>query len=607
MATSSPIDLLRKACTGNLSTNTSLSEDGKNLIILGSAPYDATTPHTLTLSDGKGGTKEVSYTLASIYLQLLNPSVLQYRKACESANVEDTVKILDKTHISEYFFDSGAEGEDDAAAAATEGDDDNKADDAMDMSDDEAAAGSEDGAKEAVQFSHTSDEKRSSRSGSRGDKEHRRRSESRGRDKDRSSSKHGRRSHSKSSRKEEESHDDRKKSSSSKGSKTPMVPITNEQLVANLSTIVDKRDTAANTGTPLKEGANEDDGAATDDTPGEDSTQITPAITPVPTDDEGMLNEEAEKKEKEDRELLLSWLSPVGFQVNSPTVASAIEADRDAVQRITALEIPVGDSASILRAGAGGEIVDKSNEATSASSAGGNVKKRDFARVLEIYQEVVVAEEKAKRSSSSSSGKKRPPPPPSSNRGKSPRTSSGASSASGKSTKSIEGNPIIVVPNAMTSCITMINAGFFLGKDAVFIPRQQAMSNPDAGKRGGTITITRKLNARLGGSEITYDIIDNPMIRLKKEEWNRVVAVVCQGAAWQFKGWRYSEPVDLFSRTFGFYVGLEGAPVPNELKGWNVKTGMVSRDRRGSDNVCLASFWNGLEEFMAVHKRDLIN
>jgi len=400
-----------------------------------------------------------------------------------------------------------------------------------------------------------------------------------------------------------------------------MVPITNEQLVANLSTIVDKRDqhNIGDTDTPSKEKKDgkedTDDGAATatadDATTLVDSRQTTPAITPVPTDDEGLSSkaEDAERKEKEDRELLLSWLSPAGFQVNSPTVAAAIETDREAVRRITALEIPVGDSASILRAGAGGEIVEKSGTAEGASSAGGaGVKKRDFARVLDIYQEVVVAEEKAKRSSSSggSSGKKRPPPPPS--RGsKSPRTSGGASAGGGASAKSSEGNPIIVVPNAMTSVITMINAGFFLGKDAVFVPRAQAMRNPLAGKRGGTITLTRKLNQRLGGAEITYDIIDNPMTQLKKDEWNRVVAVICQGASWQFKGWRYSDPVDLFSRTYGFFVGLEGAPVPNELRGWNVKTGMVSRDRRGMDNVCLALFWNGLEEFMAVHKQELFN
>ena len=113
----------------------------------------------------------------------------------------------------------------------------------------------------------------------------------------------------------------------------------------------------------------------------------------------------------------------------------------------------------------------------------------------------------------------------------------------------------------------MINAGFFLGKDAVFVPRVQTMKNPAAGKRNGTITITRRFNQRLGGGEITYDIIDNPATRLKKDEWDRVVAVVCQGESWQFKGWGYSDPVDLFSRTCGFYVGFEGATVPAELQG----------------------------------------
>ena len=156
----------------------------------------------------------------------------------------------------------------------------------------------------------------------------------------------------------------------------------------------------------------------------------------------------------------------------------------------------------------------------------------------------------------------------------------------------------------MTSCITMANAGFFFGKDAVFIPRAQAMKRPDAGKRGGTIQVTHKLAPRLGGSEITYDIIDNPSTRLKKEEWSRVVAVIAQGASWQFKGWQYSDPVSLFSKAFGFYVGFDGSSIPGELRNWNVKLGKVSRDRRGQDNVCLASFWNGLEEFIAVHKQE---
>jgi len=303
--------------------------------------------------------------------------------------------------------------------------------------------------------------------------------------------------------------------------------------------------------------------------------------------------------------LLMSCLSlPEGFDVNSPEIMTAIQSDREATRKITSLEIPVGDSSSILRAGAGGEVqvVEKSSV---DPSGGANVavKKRDFARVLEIYQEVIQAEEKAKRGGSSSSSKRSAPSALPGSSSKTVRVA-GSSSAGKTPTKKVEGNPIIVVPNAMTSCITMINAGFFFGKDAVYIPRDQAMKRADAGKRGGTIQVTHKLAPRLGGAEITYDIIDNPTTRLKKEEWSRVVAVIAQGASWQFKGWQYSDPVDLFSRAFGFYIGLDGASIPDELRNWNVKLGKVSRDRRGQDNVCLASFWNGLEEFIAVHKQE---
>ena len=92
-----------------------------------------------------------------------------------------------------------------------------------------------------------------------------------------------------------------------------MIPITNKQLVANLSTIVDKRDNV-NAGTPSKENTplkekkdgKEDkveDGAASanvdDATTPVDSRQTTPAATPALTDDEGgPSREDTEKKEK---------------------------------------------------------------------------------------------------------------------------------------------------------------------------------------------------------------------------------------------------------------------------------------------------------------------
>ena len=480
---------LREACTSQTLSDVTLSADGQTLTI---SSTDHNAMALVNVPVGKD--KMATYSLASIYLMLMHPSVLQYRKACESANVKDQVKILDKAGITSYF--TGDETQD------------------MDVSDDE-------GAKRKAQFA---DEEVSSKHHE--DKRHR-------------------------------STEKQKKKVREEEKKKPAkpTPITNEQLVANLSTIVDKRDKPKEEETQLKK---------------EDSQQITPSTTPIPID--------ATQDEKE-RELLLSWLSPEGFDVASPTVAAAIEADREVTQRITDLEIPVGDSSSILRAGAGGEVVE--------IGTAGVVKKRDFSKVLEIYQEVIQAEEKAKKTSFGDA--KRPTPPSAS---KTVRLA-GPKSPSCPAPKKIEGNPIIIVPNAMTCCITLVNAEFFLGKEATFIPRDIAVKRPDCGKRGMTVQITRRLAARLGGGEITYDVIDNPTTRLKKDDWDRVVAVIAQGASWQFKGWRYSDPVELFSKAFGFYVGYEGAMVPAELQGWNVKLGKVSRDRRGLDNICLASFWNG--------------
>ena len=546
-----------------------LSSDGTSLT-LQSTSYPASTPLTLDLPNGKS----VTYSLASVYLQLCNPNVIQYRKACEAAKVEDPVKVLDRGAISEFFSSATDEGGDDAKQKP-DGDAD-----AMDMSDDENKK--EKSGSGGVQFRQVEvvgEDKHKSlkRSSSSSDKK---RSRSSSQDKKRSSS----------AGKQDESAKKKKKVDAA-------TPMTNEQLLDNLSTIVGKREQALATG---KEGEkatddNKNDTSADSTTTTPDSRQVTPAATPLPSD-----NEQDQDKQKE--ELMACLSLPEGFDVNSPEIMSAIQSDREATRKITALEIPVGDSSSILRAGAGGEVqvVDKSS--ADASGANVAVKKRDFARVLEIYQEVIQAEERAKRGGSSSSKRAAPSALP----GSSSKTVRVAgSSSSGKTpTKKVEGNPIIVVPNAMTSCITMVNAGFFFGKEAVFIPRDQAMKRPDAGKRGGTIQVTHKLAPRLGGAEITYDIIDNPATRLKKEEWSRVVAVIAQGASWQFKGWQYSDRVELFSRAFGFYVGLDGASVPDELRSWNVKLGKVSRDRRGQDNICLASFWNGLEEFIAVQKQE---
>jgi parafibromin len=160
----------------------------------------------------------------------------------------------------------------------------------------------------------------------------------------------------------------------------------------------------------------------------------------------------------------------------------------------------------------------------------------------------------------------------------------------GKSDKKPVGKPLILIPNAMTSPITMINAKEFFGS-AKFIPRDVQLKN--GVRKLPSVTFSRRIAGRLGGHMVEYEVMDNPTTRLKPHEWDRVVAVIPQGAAWQFKGWRYSNPVDIFNKSYGFYIGIEKTPIPKDLTGWRVKKGWLNRDKRSLDSVTHASFWNG--------------
>ena len=43
----------------------------------------------------------------------------------------------------------------------------------------------------------------------------------------------------------------------------------------------------------------------------------------------------------------------------------------------------------------------------------------------------------------------------------------------------------------------------------------------------------------------------------KIEDWENVVAVFVQGESWQFKGWKWESPVELFSHVKGFWLKYE--------------------------------------------------
>lgn len=227
-------------------------------------------------------------------------------------------------------------------------------------------------------------------------------------------------------------------------------------------------------------------------------------------------------------------------------------------------EIPVGNSASILKAGAG----------------------KDLSRILKLYNETMSMKSSSKHSSS---------------KGRSEGQKKWRSYLVGK-------KPIIILPKGMTAPITLVNAHTFFG-ESKFLTREKMQKELRTKKQAPKTQFSRKVHARLGGGTVEYELMDNPRSKLHRpEDWERVVAVVALGQSWQMKDWPgfYSNPVQLFNKVFGFYIGMEGDKIPKELQGWSVTQSKLNRDKRGLDSVTYASFWNALDEWMTIHKPELL-
>lgn len=89
----------------------------------------------------------------------------------------------------------------------------------------------------------------------------------------------------------------------------------------------------------------------------------------------------------------------------------------------------------------------------------------------------------------------------------------------------------------------MIN--MFNAKD--FLLESHYSSSSDAKNKNQNVKECQVLFEKTlpSGSKRTVQIIDNPS-RLPLEDWNRVKAVFVQGQSWQFKEWKWENPVDLF-------------------------------------------------------------
>ncbi|XP_052093562.1 parafibromin-like [Mytilus californianus] len=159
--------------------------------------------------------------------------------------------------------------------------------------------------------------------------------------------------------------------------------------------------------------------------------------------------------------------------------------------------------------------------------------------------------------------------------------------------------PIIIIPAALTSLITMFNAKDML-QEFRFVSTDDKKGQ--GAKRDNEVLIQRRKN---GGLTVPYRIIDSAA-KLSTDDWDRVVAVFVQGPAWQFKGWPWNgNPVDIFAKVKAFHIKWSDLPLDNNVKKWNVTVLNLDRNKRHLDRAHIQTFWEVLDKFMAKNKSHL--
>ncbi|KAK3834017.1 MAG: RNA pol II accessory factor, Cdc73 family-domain-containing protein [Linnemannia gamsii] len=157
--------------------------------------------------------------------------------------------------------------------------------------------------------------------------------------------------------------------------------------------------------------------------------------------------------------------------------------------------------------------------------------------------------------------------------------------------------PIIIVPAAVTSMITMYNIKQLL-------EGQEFVDSADLRNKGESKPSRLQITRRMKPNEtqkVKYEVIDNTDI-LRTEDWDRVVCVFTTGAEWQFKKFKWQKPVELFAQAKGFYAKWADEQPKETIKTWNVEILSLNRHRRHADRAVVTEFWDKLQGWCLANK-----
>ncbi|EGZ11484.1 hypothetical protein PHYSODRAFT_336015 [Phytophthora sojae] len=156
----------------------------------------------------------------------------------------------------------------------------------------------------------------------------------------------------------------------------------------------------------------------------------------------------------------------------------------------------------------------------------------------------------------------------------------------------ILGTPIIVVPAGFSDLFTMLNARDFL-EDGVYVSNVQKKA--DGHRKQQSMMITHEED----GHVYTFKIVDT-VSRFRDKDWRSVVGVIVSGQSWQFKGWKWKFPLEVFKKVCGVYIYNQGSQLNPDIKQWDVKVLMIHPDKRHLDKVAAKEFWRYLFAFIKL-------
>ena len=158
--------------------------------------------------------------------------------------------------------------------------------------------------------------------------------------------------------------------------------------------------------------------------------------------------------------------------------------------------------------------------------------------------------------------------------------------------------PIIIVPAAPTSLITLVNAKDFFehGQWISAQKKKEDMRAAGVTFAPGQRVLFNRLVLLDDGSEskTCFEVVDNTR-SFKKDDWNRVIAVFTNGKEWEFKGWKLGEPSNMFHKITGFFVNFRQEKTPQSIGAWKVKVLSLEKNARHSDITAQRQFWDSLK------------